>query len=73
MCVEGISCPYPVMSDCMIISRYGMLVLGGEIVPNYWLKDTDDSYRLKDTDDSYRLKDTDDSYWLKDTDGSGWE
>ena len=35
---------------------------GGEIVPDYRLKDTDGGYRLKDTDGSYRLKDTEGVY-----------
>ena len=60
------------MSECVLLSCYRMLVVGGGIVPSYRLKDTDDGYRLKDTDDNYRLKDTDDYYRLKDTDGSVW-
>ena len=51
------------MPDCMLISVDCMLVVGGEIVPSYRLKDTDDGYRLKDTDEGYRLKDTDDIVW----------
>nr|KAJ0197380.1 hypothetical protein LSAT_V11C700371470 [Lactuca sativa] len=39
------------------------LVVGGEIVPSYRLKDTDADYRLKDTNECYRLKDTDDIVW----------
>lgn len=35
----------------------------GEIVPDYWLKDTDGRYRLKDTDGSYRFKDIDGIMW----------
>ena len=60
------------MPDCMLISVDCMLVAGGEIVPSYRLKDTDDGYRLKDTDVGYRLKDTDEGYRLKDTDDIVW-
>ena len=60
------------MPDCMLISVDCMLVVGGEIVPSYRLKDTDVDYRLKDTDDGYRLKDTDEGYRLKDTDDIVW-
>ena len=31
-----------------------MIVVGGEIVPGYQLKDTDGSYRLKDTEGVYK-------------------
>ena len=51
------------MSECVLISCYCMLVVGGGIVPSYRLKDTNDDYRLKDTDDDYRLKDTDGIVW----------